>query len=292
MITNSTVMLQKAREAGYAVPAFNANNLEWVKAILQAAQKTNSPVIVQVTGGAAKYMGNFKVAHDLIVNLHDALNITVPVAIHLDHGAYLETQEALAAGFTSIMFDGSSLDITDNLIQTQKLAVQLHERDVTLEGEVGTIGGEEDGIVAQGEIAPIEDAVKMAESGVDMLAVGIGNIHGPYPDDWQGLDFEHLRAIITAIKDKLAIDLPLVLHGGSGIPDDQIQQAIKLGVAKINVNTEGQLAFHDAIRAFVLADKDLEGKNYDPRKFLLPGTNAIEEMCVERIHVFGSNGKA
>jgi len=292
MITSSKEMLQKARENGYAVPAFNANNLEWVKAILTAVQKAQSPVIVQVTGGAAKYMGSFKLAHDLIVNMHDALGITVPVAIHLDHGSYSETQEAMAAGFTSIMFDGSSLPIDENLAKTAELAAELHPKHISLEAEVGTIGGEEDGIVAQGEMAPVEDAVAMAKTGPDMLAVGIGNIHGPYPDGWQGLHFDHLEKIDQTIQNELGIKMPFVLHGGSGIPDDQVKKAISLGVAKINVNTEGQLAFHKATRDFVLSNKDLEGKNYDPRKFLLPGTKAIEEMCLDRIAVFGSANKA
>lgn len=292
MITNSATLINKARENGYAVPSFNANNLEWVKAILTAAEAKQSPVLIQVTGGAAKYMGSFKVARDLIVDLHDALNITVPVAIHVDHGSASEVEAGVAAGFTSVMFDGSSLNIDDNVAQTRQLSKELHAKDISLEGEVGTIGGEEDGIVAQGEIAPVADAVRMADAGVDMLAVGIGNIHGPYPEDWQGLDFEHLEAIKTAVKDETGRDLPFVLHGGSGIPDEQIQKAIHLGVAKINVNTEGQLAFHDAIREFVLSNKDLEGKNYDPRKFLQPGTDGIIEMAKGRIDVFGSANKA
>lgn len=292
MITNSTEMLKQARANGYAVPAFNVNNLEWVKAILNAAQKMQSPVILQVTGGAAKYMGNYKVAHDLIANLHDALEVTVPVAIHVDHGSFDEVQAGIEAGFTSVMFDGSSMDIDENIATTTKLAKELHAKGISLEGEVGTIGGEEDGIVAQGEIAPIEDSVRMAEAGVDMLAVGIGNIHGPYPDDWEGLDLKHLSDISDAIKTDVGVELPFVLHGGSGIPDEQIQQAITLGVAKINVNTEGQLAFHQATRDFVLSDQDLVEKNYDPRKFLLPGTQAIEAMAIERIKTFGSADKA
>lgn len=292
MITNSTEMMQKARANGYAVPAFNANNLEWVKAILTAAEKTQSPVIVQVTGGAATYMGSFKVARDLIVNLHDALNITVPVAIHVDHGSYDESQAGVKAGFTSVMFDGSALPIEENTRTTAMLAKELHSMGISLEGEVGSIGGEEDGIIAQGEIAPIADAVRLAEAGVDMLAVGIGNIHGPYPADWQGLNLHHLADISNAITEDMGVDLPFVLHGGSGIPDDQIKQAIQLGVAKVNVNTEGQQAFHNATRAFVLSNQDLEGKNYDPRKFLLPGTEALEQMAIERIDVFGSANKA
>lgn len=292
MITNSAALINKARENGYAVPAFNANNLEWVKSILTAAEKMQSPVLIQVTGGAAKYMGSFKVARDLVVDLHDALNITVPVAIHVDHGSASEVEAGVEAGFTSVMFDGSSLPIDENVAKTTELVKELHAKNISLEGEVGTIGGEEDGIVAQGEIAPVADAVRMAEAGVDMLAVGIGNIHGPYPDDWQGLDFKHLEDIKTAVKDATGKDLPLVLHGGSGIPTEQIQKAISLGVAKINVNTEGQLAFHDAIREFVVSNQDLEGKNYDPRKFLMPGVKALEEMCIERINIFGSANKA
>ncbi|MCW0952750.1 class II fructose-1,6-bisphosphate aldolase [Weissella ceti] len=292
MITSSTEMLKKARANGYAVPAFNVNNLEWVKAILMAAEKTQSPVIIQVTGGAAKYMSSFKVARDLVVDIHDALKMTVPVAIHVDHGTFEEVQEGTAVGFTSAMFDGSSLPIDENVRKTMEVAKTIHAKNMSLEGEVGTIGGEEDGIVADGEIAPVADAVRMAEAGVDMLAVGIGNIHGPYPEDWKGLDFKHLEDISKAVKADTGKDLPFVLHGGSGIPDEQIQKAISLGVAKINVNTEGQLAFHKATREFVLSNKDLEGKNYDPRKFLLPGTEAIEAMAVERINVFGSANKA
>lgn len=292
MITNGVDMLQKARAEHYAVPAFNVNNLEWAKAILLACEKMQSPVMMQVTGGAAKYMGDFKVAHDLIVDLYEALNITVPMAIHLDHGTEADVHEALQAGFTSIMFDGSALPLDENVKKTAEIADLVHAQDKQLEAEVGTIGGEEDGVIADGEIASLDDTLKMAETGVDSLAVGIGNIHGKYPADWKGLYLDHLKAITDMLSEKLGRDLPLVLHGGSGIPDDQIQEAIKLGIAKVNVNTEGQLAFHTAIRDFVLSDKDLQGKNYDARKFLQPGTEAIQAMCEDRIKVFGSQNKA
>ncbi|KRN46920.1 class II fructose-1,6-bisphosphate aldolase [Weissella viridescens] len=292
MITNGVDMLQKARAEHYAVPAFNVNNLEWAKAILLACEKMQSPVMMQVTGGAAKYMGDFKVAHDLIADLYEALNITVPMAIHLDHGTETDVHEALQAGFTSIMFDGSALPLDENVKKTAEIADLVHAQDKQLEAEVGTIGGEEDGVIADGEIASLDDTLKMAETGVDSLAVGIGNIHGKYPADWKGLHLDHLKAITDMLSEKLGRDLPLVLHGGSGIPDDQIQEAIKLGIAKVNVNTEGQLAFHTAIRDFVLSDKDLQGKNYAPRKFLQPGSEAIQAMCEDRIKVFGSQNKA
>ncbi|MBM7616971.1 fructose-bisphosphate aldolase class II [Weissella uvarum] len=292
MITNGVEMLQKARAEHYAVPAFNVNNLEWAKAIILACEKMQSPVIMQVTGGAAKYMGNFKVAHDLIADMYEALGATVPVSIHLDHGTYAEVDEALDADFTSIMFDGSSLPLEENVAKTSEVAKKVHIHNKQLEGEVGTIGGEEDGVIADGELASLEDTLKVAQAGVDSLAVGIGNIHGPYPDNWKGLNLAHLKSISDMLYDKLGYDLPLVLHGGSGIPDDQVQAAIKLGISKVNVNTEGQLAFHKAIRNFVQADKDLEGKNYDPRRFLETGTEAIQAMCEDRITVFGSNGKA
>lgn len=292
MITNGFDMLKKARAEHYAVPAFNVNNLEWAKAILLACEEMQSPVIVQVTGGAAKYMGNFKVAHDLIKDMHDALGITVPVAIHLDHGNYQDVQDAVAAGFTSIMFDGSALPLDENVQKVKAIANFVHDDQLQLEGEIGTIGGEEDGVIADGEVASLDDTLRLAQAGVDSLAVGIGNIHGKYPSNWTGLKLDHLKAIAEMISDEMGIEMPLVLHGGSGIPDDQIQAAIQLGIAKVNVNTEGQLAFHQAIRDFVLSNKDLEGKNYDPRKFLQAGTDAIQAMCVDRISVFGSANRA
>lgn len=292
MITNGFDMLKKARAEHYAVPAFNVNNLEWAKAILLACEEMQSPVIMQVTGGAAKYMGNFKVAHDLIKDMHAALGITVPVAIHLDHGNYQDVQDAVVAGFTSIMFDGSALPLDENVQKVKAIANFVHDDQLQLEGEIGTIGGEEDGVIADGEVASLDDTLRLAQAGVDSLAVGIGNIHGKYPSNWTGLELDHLKAIAEMISDEMGIEMPLVLHGGSGIPDDQIQAAIQLGIAKVNVNTEGQLAFHQAIRDFVLSNKDLEGKNYDPRKFLQTGTDAIQAMCVDRITVFGSSNRA
>ncbi|HEY4399623.1 MAG TPA: class II fructose-1,6-bisphosphate aldolase [Lactobacillaceae bacterium] len=292
MITNSLEMLQDARDKGYAVASFNTNNLEWTKAILLTAQAANSPVMIQVTAGAAKYMGNLKTAYHLIVDLHEALNITVPVAIHLDHGNYEDAKLAIELGFTSVMFDGSHFPIEENLAKTHEIVELAHAKGVTVEAEVGTIGGEEDGLVAVGEIAPVEDAVALINTGVDILAAGIGNVHGPYPANWKSLDFAHLADIQQAVDEATGRAVPLVLHGGSGIPDEQIQRAISLGVAKINVNTEGQLAFHKAVRDFVLSGEDLRGKNYDPRKFLAPGTNAIITAFTTRIDVFGSTGRA
>ncbi|WP_420842983.1 ketose-bisphosphate aldolase [Fructilactobacillus carniphilus] len=292
MITNSTEMLQKARAEHYAVPAFNVNNLEWAKAILQAGEKAQSPLILQVTSGAAKYMGSFRLAYDLIVDMHNALHITVPISIHLDHGTYFDALKTLGISYTSVMFDGSSLPLDDNLAKTATLRDLTKAQSVSLETEVGTIGGEEDGVIADGEIAPVDSAVAMAKAGVDMLAVGIGNIHGKYPKDWKGLNFEHLQKIDDAIFAALGKRIPLVLHGGSGIPDDQIRKAIQLGIAKVNVNTEGQLAFHQGLRDYILSDEDLQGKNYDPRILLTAGTDKLVDMCLDRIRVFGSENKA
>lgn len=292
MLTNSTEMLNKARNEHYAVPAFNVNNLEWAKSILQAAQIAKSPVILQVTKGAADYMGSFRLAYDLIVDLHDALNITVPIAIHLDHGAYFDVIKTLGISYTSVMFDGSSEPFKDNLKNTKILRKLTNDLNVSLEAEIGTIGGEEDGVIGDGELASISEAVLMAKSGIDMLAVGIGNIHGKYPKDWKGLNFAHLRNIDKAIYEEIGRKIPLVLHGGSGIPDNQIAEAIKMGIAKINVNTEGQLAFHNGIRNYVISNQDLNKKNYDPRIFLKVGSNELIKMCLNRIAVFGSGNKA
>ncbi len=288
MIVNSTNMVKQAYSQHYAIAAFNVNNLEWAKAILLAAQEAQAPVILQVTAGAAHYMGSFRLAYDLIVDLHQALHITVPVAIHLDHGGYTDVLKTLGVGYTSVMFDGSSLKLTENIKLTDQIVKLAKPQAVTVEAEVGTIGGQEDGTIAQGELASLNEAIAMAKTGVDMLALGIGNIHGPYPDNWEGLNLAHLRTLATGIEDAIKEPLPLVLHGGSGIPDDQIKAAIQLGIAKINVNTEGQLAFHEAMRDYVLSGQDLVGKNYDPRRFLQPGLTAIKEMCLDRIRVFGS----
>lgn len=287
-IVSGKDILQPARENGYAVGAFNTNNLEWTQAILRAAQAANSPVLIAVSMGAAKYMGGYQTVRDLIVNLDDALHITVPVAIHLDHGDFEAAKAAITAGFTSVMFDGSDLGIADNLAKTREIVALAHAVGISVEAEVGSIGGEEDGIVGSGEIAPIIDAVAMVETGIDFLAAGIGNMHGKYPESWQGLNLPHLKTLAQAVNEASQQDVPLVLHGGSGVPDEQIQEAISYGVAKVNVNTEAQLAFHQATRDFILSDQDLIGKNYDPRKLLAPGVQAIEVALAERIRIFGS----
>ncbi|QBO37108.1 class II fructose-1,6-bisphosphate aldolase [Periweissella cryptocerci] len=290
-IVSGKQVVQTARANGYAVGAFNTNNLEWTQAILRTAEAKQSPVIIAASMGAIKYMGGFKTVAELIRNLDSAMNITVPVAIHLDHGDYEAAISAIAAGFTSVMFDGSNLTFADNLEKTQKIIEFAHTVGVSVEAEVGTIGGEEDGIIGSGEIASIDEAVIMAQTGIDFLAAGIGNIHGVYPKNWAGLNLDHLEKLAAAVNEAVGYDFPLVLHGASGVPDAQIAVAIKHGVAKVNVNTEAQLAFHQATRDFVLSDKDLIGKNYDPRKFLAPGVKAIETALTDRINVFGSANK-
>ncbi|MCM0582186.1 class II fructose-1,6-bisphosphate aldolase [Weissella diestrammenae] len=291
-IEAGTKMIQNARQKQYAIGAFNTNNLEWTQAILRTAQAEQAPTLVAVSMGAVKYMGGFKVVANLIRNLHDAMSITVPIAIHLDHGTFEGAKAAIEAGFTSVMFDGSDLPVEENLTKTREIVALAHEKGVSVEAEVGSIGGEEDGVIGAGEIAPIEDVRAMVATGIDFLAAGIGNIHGAYPDNWQGLNLEHLKDIAVAANEVAGHEMPIVLHGGSGIPDDHINAAIKLGVAKVNVNTEAQLAFHQAIRDYVLSDQDLIGKNYDPRKFLAPGVAAIESALDERIKVFGSGHQA
>lgn len=291
-IVSGKSMITNARQNGYAIGAFNTNNLEWTEAILRVAQEQQAPTIVAASMGAIKYMGGFKTVVDLIHDLHDELNITVPIAIHLDHGNYEAAKSAIAAGFTSIMFDGSDLPIDENLAKTQEIVKLAHAKGISVEAEVGTIGGEEDGIIGDGEIAPIEDAVAMVNTGIDFLAAGIGNIHGPYPDNWTGLHLDHFQNITTAVDEAVGHKVPIVLHGGSGIPDDQIKTAISMGVSKVNVNSEAQLAFHEALREFILADHDLEGKNYDPRKLLATGVQGIESALTDRISVFGNAHKA
>ncbi|WP_431060857.1 class II fructose-bisphosphate aldolase [Weissella paramesenteroides] len=291
-IVSGKDVVSKARLSGYAVGAFNTNNLEWTEAILRVAQAQQAPTIVAASMGAIKYMGGFKTVADLIRNLDHELNITVPIAIHLDHGDYEAAKSAIAAGFTSVMFDGSHLPLEENLAKTREIVALAHAKGISVEAEVGTIGGEEDGIIGDGEIAPVEETIAMVETGIDFLAAGIGNIHGPYPDNWQGLHLDHLQKITTAIDEAARYKVPVVLHGGSGVPDDQIRTAISMGVSKVNVNTEAQLAFHQALRDFILADHDLEGKNYDPRKLLAPGVKAIENALVDRIAVFGSANHA
>lgn len=287
MLVNATDMLNKAREGKYAVGHFNINNLEWAKSILFTAQEMNSPVILGVSEGAGKYMGGFKVVADMVKALVESLNITVPVALHLDHGTYEGCYKCIKAGFSSIMFDGSHYPIEENVEKTKELVAITRALGMSLEAEVGSIGGEEDGVIGAGECADPDECKAIADLGVDMLAAGIGNIHGKYPANWKGLSFETLEAVKAKVG-----NMPLVLHGGTGIPEDMIKKAISLGVAKINVNTECQLAFAEATRKYIEAGKDLEGKGFDPRKLLAPGSEAIKATVREKINLFGSAGKA
>ena len=287
MLVTAKDMLTKARANGYAVGQFNINNLEWTKSILLTAQEMNSPVILGVSEGAGKYMGGFKVVSAMVKALIEEQNITVPVALHLDHGTYEGCYKCIEAGFSSIMFDGSHYPIDENIAKTKELVAVTNEKGMSLEAEVGSIGGEEDGVVGMGECADPNECKAIADLGVTMLAAGIGNIHGKYPANWKGLSFETLEAV----KEKVG-DMPLVLHGGTGIPEDMIKKAISLGVAKINVNTECQLSFAAATRTYVEAGKDLEGKGFDPRKLLAPGFEAIKATVKEKMELFGSVGKA
>ena len=287
MLVSAKEMLTKAREGKYAVGQFNINNLEWTKTILLTAQELNSPVILGVSEGAGKYMGGFKTVSGMVNGLLEGLNITVPVALHLDHGTYEGCYKCIEAGFSSIMFDGSHYPIAENVEKTTELVKICNEKGLSLEAEVGAIGGEEDGFIGMGERADPNECKSIADLGVTMLAAGIGNIHGKYPANWPGLSFETL----AAVKEKVG-DMPLVLHGGTGIPEDMIKKAISLGVAKINVNTECQLAFAAAVRKYIEAGKDLEGKGFDPRKLLAPGCDAIKDTVREKIELFGSANKA
>ncbi|MCI6732661.1 MAG: class II fructose-1,6-bisphosphate aldolase [Lachnospiraceae bacterium] len=287
MLVNATEMLQKAKAGKYAVGHFNTNNLEWTKCILQTAQELESPVIIGVSEGAGKYMTGFKTVATMVDTMVDALGITVPVALHLDHGSYEGAIACIKAGFSSVMFDGSHLPFEENLAKTRELVAATHILGLSLEAEVGAIGGEEDGVVGKGECADPAECKLIADLGVDFLAAGIGNIHGKYPANWAGLSFDTLAAINAQVG-----DLPLVLHGGSGIPEDMIRKAISLGVSKINVNTECQLAFQAATREYIEAGKDLQGKGYDPRKLLAPGCEAIKATVKEKMELFGSVGKA
>ena len=287
MLVSAKEMLQKAKAGHYAVGQFNINNLEWTKCILQTAQECNSPVILGVSEGAGKYMTGYKTVADMVKGMIDYLGITVPVALHLDHGSYDGAKAAIAAGFSSVMFDGSHYPFEENVQKSTEIINLAHSLGISVECEVGAIGGEEDGVVGGGEVADPEECAKIAALGVDFLAAGIGNIHGKYPANWAGLNFEVLGKIQDVTNGK-----PLVLHGGSGIPADQIAKAISLGVSKINVNTECQLVFAEATRKYIEAGKDLEGKGYDPRKLLAPGTKAIQAFVVEKIKEFGSNDKA
>jgi len=287
MLVSAKEMLDKAKAGHYAVGQFNINNLEWTKAILLTAQELNSPVILGVSEGAGKYMTGFKTVAAMVKAMDEELGITVPVALHLDHGSYEGCYKCIKAGFTSIMFDGSHFSIEENVAKTKELVAVAHQLGLSIEAEVGSIGGEEDGVIGAGECADPEECKAIADLGVDMLAAGIGNIHGKYPANWAGLSFETL----DAIQEKTGT-MPLVLHGGTGIPEEMIKKAIDLGVAKINVNTECQLSFAAATRTYVEAGKDLEGKGFDPRKLLAPGTEAIKATVKEKMELFGSVGKA
>lgn len=287
MIVSAKEMLAKAKEGKYAVGQFNINNLEWTKSVLLTAEELKSPVILGVSEGAGKYMTGFKTVSAMVNAMMDELNITVPVALHLDHGSYEGCYKCIKAGFSSIMFDGSHYPIEENIEKTKELVKIAHEMGLSLEAEVGSIGGEEDGVVGLGECADPAECKAIADLGVDFLAAGIGNIHGKYPENWPGLRFDVLENVKAAVG-----DLPLVLHGGTGIPEDMIKKAITLGVAKINVNTECQLTFAAATREYIEAGKDLKGKGFDPRKLLAPGADAIRGTVKEKMELFGSVGKA
>ena len=286
-LVNAKEMLTKAKAGHYAVGQFNINNLEWTKSILLTAQELNSPVILGVSEGAGKYMCGYKTVVGMVNGMLEELNITVPVALHLDHGSYEGAKKCIEAGFSSIMFDGSHYPIEENIEKTKDLVATCNKLGLSLEAEVGAIGGEEDGVVGMGECADPKECKMVADLGVTMLAAGIGNIHGKYPANWKGLSFETLDAI-----QQLTGEMPLVLHGGTGIPADMIKKAISLGVSKINVNTECQLAFAAATRKYIEEGKDLEGKGFDPRKLLAPGAEAIKATVKEKMELFGSVNKA
>ncbi len=287
MLVSAKEMLEKARDGKYAVGQFNINNLEWTKSILQVAEEMKSPVILGVSEGAGKYMTGFKTVAAMVKAMDEEMKISVPVALHLDHGTYEGCYKCIKAGFTSIMFDGSHYPIDENIAKTSELVKISNAMGLSIEAEVGSIGGEEDGVIGMGECADPNECKQVADLGVTMLAAGIGNIHGKYPANWKGLSFDTL----AAIKEKVG-DMPLVLHGGTGIPADMIKKAISLGVAKINVNTECQLSFQEATRKYIEAGKDLEGKGFDPRKLLAPGAEAIKQTVREKIELFGSANKA
>ncbi|MBQ6545886.1 MAG: class II fructose-1,6-bisphosphate aldolase [Lachnospiraceae bacterium] len=287
MIVSAAEMVAKARREHYAIGAFNTNNLEWTKCILTAAEEAKAPVMIQCSEGAAKYMGGFKVVADLVRDLHDAMGITVPVAIHLDHGTFEGAKACIEAGFTSVMFDGSHYDFEENMEKSKEIIRIAHEKGISVECEVGGIGGTEDGVTSNGELADPKECAAVAALGVDFLAAGIGNIHGVYPADWAGLNFERLNEIDQAVEGK-----PLVLHGGSGIPFEQTSKAITMGVSKINVNTELQLVFAAATRKYIEEGKDLAGKGFDPRKLLKPGCEAVIAKTKELMEAFGCAGKA
>ena len=287
MLVSAAKMLKDAKAGKYAVGHFNINNLEWTKSILLTAQELNSPVILGVSEGAGKYMCGFKTVTAMVDAMVDELGITVPVALHLDHGSYEGALKCIEAGFSSVMFDGSHYGIEENIEKTKEIIALAHSKGISVEAEVGAIGGEEDGVIGGGEVADPNECKMIADLGVDMLAAGIGNIHGKYPANWKGLRFDVLANI-----QELTGEMPLVLHGGTGIPADMIKEAISLGVSKINVNTECQLAFADATRKYIEAGKDLEGKGFDPRKLLAPGFEAIKATVKEKMELFGSVNKA
>ena len=287
MLVSAEEMLKKAKAGKYAVGQFNINNLEWTKSILLTAQECNSPVILGVSEGAGKYMCGYKTVVGMVNGMLEELNITVPVALHLDHGSYEGAKACIEAGFSSIMFDGSHYPIEENVAKTKELVAICKEKGMSIEAEVGSIGGEEDGVIGAGECADPKECKMIADLGVTMLAAGIGNIHGKYPENWAGLSFETLDAV-----QQLTGEMPLVLHGGTGIPEDMIKKAISLGVSKINVNTECQLSFAAATRKYIEAGKDLEGKGFDPRKLLAPGAEAIKATVKEKMELIGSVGKA
>ncbi|WP_298665769.1 class II fructose-1,6-bisphosphate aldolase [uncultured Solobacterium sp.] len=287
VLVSAKEMIEKAHEGHYAIGAFNINNMEWTKAILAACQQANSPVILQVSEGAAKYMCGFKQCVDMVKNIHDHMGITVPVALHLDHGTFEGAKACIEAGFTSVMFDGSHYDFAENLEKSKEIIKLAHSQGVSVECEVGGIGGTEDGVTSNGELADPKECAEIASLGVDFLAAGIGNIHGVYPADWAGLNFERLSEIDAAVNGK-----PLVLHGGSGIPFDQVHKAITMGVSKINVNTDLQIVFAKATREYIEAGKDQQGKGFDPRKLLKPGADAIVAKVIEMVNQFGSADKA
>ena len=286
-VVSAKEMLLKARKEGYGVAQININNLEWIKAVLTTVEELKSPVILGVSEGAAKYMGGYKTVMAMVRELDAFYNVSVPVAVHLDHGTYEGAYKALNAGFTSIMFDGSHYPFEENLAKTKEIVAACHAKGVSVEAEVGSIGGEEDGVVGMGEVADPKECEVIAGTGVDMFAAGIGNIHGKYPANWPGLRFDVLENVAKVTK-----GVPLVLHGGTGIPADQVKKAISMGVSKINVNTELQLAFADATRKYIEAGKDLESKGFDPRKLLAPGYEAMKKVIKDKLEMFGSVNKA
>jgi fructose-bisphosphate aldolase class II len=286
-LVNMKDMLIKARKEGYAVGQFNINNLEWTKSVLTAAKENNSPVILGVSEGAAKYMGGFKTIVGMVEGMLEYYEVNVPVALHLDHGSYDGAKNAIEAGFSSVMFDGSHYDIDENVQKTTEIVEYAKAKNISVEAEVGSIGGEEDGVVGTGEVADPKECKLIADLGIDTLAAGIGNIHGKYPENWAGLNFEALAAI-----QDITDGMPLVLHGGTGIPEAMVSEAISLGVSKINVNTECQLVFAAATREYVEAGKDKEGKGFDPRKLLAPGSQAVVDLVKQKMDSFGSSNKA